>query len=60
VLKENVNVRRGPGLRQRVVTKVDKGEVYKIFQRKRNWLKIGYYQEGKEIGWVRNDLVWGE
>jgi uncharacterized protein YgiM (DUF1202 family) len=60
VLKEDVNVRRGPGLRHRVVTKVDKGEVYKIFQRQRNWVKIGYYQEGKEIGWVRNDLVWGE
>lgn len=60
VLKEDVNVRRGPGLRHRVVTKVDKGEVYKIFQRNSNWVKIGYYLENEEIGWVRSDLVWGE
>lgn len=60
VVKENVKVRRGPGLRHRVVTGVDKGEVYKIFQRRKNWLRIGYYREGREIGWVRHDLVWGE
>lgn len=60
VLKENVNVRRGPGLRHQVVTRVDKGEVYKIFARSGNWVKIGYYIEGEEIGWVRTDMVWGD
>jgi uncharacterized protein YgiM (DUF1202 family) len=59
VLKEKVNVRRGPGLWHRVVTIVGKGEVYKIFRRQQNWVKIGYYLEGEEIGWVRSDLVWG-
>ncbi len=60
VLKEQVNVRRGPGLRHRVVTKVEKGEVYKILQHNGNWVKIGYYLEGDAIGWIRDDLVWGE
>ncbi len=60
VLKDNVNVRRGPGLNHRVVTQVNRGEVYKIFQRNSNWVKIGYYLEGEEIGWIRNDLVWGD
>jgi uncharacterized protein YgiM (DUF1202 family) len=60
VLKENVNVRRGPGLRHRVVTQVDKGEVYRIFDHNGKWLKIGYYLEKEEIGWIRSDLVWGD
>ena len=60
VLKEDVNVRRGPGLRHRVVTQVDKGEVYRVFDQNGNWVKIGYYIEKEEIGWVRRDLVWGE
>jgi uncharacterized protein YgiM (DUF1202 family) len=59
VMKENVNVRRGPGLRNPVVTKVDKGEVYKVFGRSGEWVKIGYYMEREEIGWIRGDLVWG-
>jgi uncharacterized protein YgiM (DUF1202 family) len=60
VLKEKVNVRQGPGLRHRVVTTVDKGEVYKIFSRNGNWVKIGYYLEDEQIGWVRSDMVWGD
>jgi uncharacterized protein YgiM (DUF1202 family) len=60
VLKDQVNVRKGPGIRYKVVTKVSKGEVYKIFRQKKNWVKIGYYLEGEEIGWIRGDLVWGD
>ena len=60
VLKDKVNVRRGPGLRHKVVTKVNEGEVYKIFKQRKNWVKIGYYLEGEPIGWIRDDLVWGE
>lgn len=60
VLKDNVNVRKGPGLRHKVITKVNEGEVYKLFKEKGNWVKIGYYLEGEEIGWIRNDLIWGE
>ncbi len=60
VLKERINIRRGPGLRYRVVNKAERGEMYKIFGEKNDWVKIGYYLENKEIGWVRKDLVWGE
>ncbi|MBW1992431.1 MAG: SH3 domain-containing protein [Deltaproteobacteria bacterium] len=60
VLKERVNVRRGPGLKHKVVGQVDKGEVYRIFDRRGKWVKIGYYIEKEEIGWVRNDMVWGD
>ncbi|MFZ5450554.1 MAG: SH3 domain-containing protein [Thermodesulfobacteriota bacterium] len=60
VLPDSVNIRKGPGLRFRVVNKAEGGEIYKIFAEKGNWVKIGYYLENQPLGWVRNDLVWGE
>ena len=60
VLKDKVNVRKGPGRLHKVVSKVNKGEVYKLFKKKGNWVKIGFYLEGEPIGWIRNDLVWGD
>jgi uncharacterized protein YgiM (DUF1202 family) len=60
ILADNVNIRRGPSLRTRVVTKASQGEIYKVFAEKGKWVKIGYYLENEVVGWVRQDLVWGE
>jgi uncharacterized protein YgiM (DUF1202 family) len=60
VIPERVNIRRGPGLKFGVVNHGESGEVYKIFDEKGGWVKIGYYLENEEIGWVRSDMVWGE
>jgi uncharacterized protein YgiM (DUF1202 family) len=60
VIPDRINVRKGPGLRYRVVNQATGGEIYKIFEEKGNWVKIGYYLEDQELGWVRSDLVWGE
>ena len=59
VLGEDVNVRKGPGAEHEVVKKVVKGEVYKVVGRKGDWVKIAYYVEGDEIGWIRRDMLWG-
>jgi SH3-like domain-containing protein len=59
VVGEDVNVRKGPGAEHDVVKKIAKGEVYKIVGRKGEWVKIAYYVEGDEIGWVRKDMLWG-
>ena len=59
VIGDEVNVRKGPGSQHDVVKKVAKGEVYKVVGRKGEWVKIAYYIEGEEIGWIRNDLLWG-
>jgi SH3-like domain-containing protein len=59
VVGDDVNVRKGPGSDFEVVKKIAKGEVYKVFGRKGEWVKIGYYVEGDEIGWVRKDMIWG-
>jgi len=60
VLPDQVNIRQGPGLNYKVVDQVNHGSIYKFFEKKGQWVKIGFYLENKEIGWVRSDLVWGE
>ena len=60
VLAKNANIRKGPSLRRPVVKKASEGEIYKLFAEKGRWVKVGYYRENKVIGWIRDDLVWGE
>lgn len=60
VLVDNANIRKGPGLKYGVVMQADKGEIYKVFEKKGNWVQIGYYLEDEVVGWIRQDLVWGE
>jgi SH3-like domain-containing protein len=60
ILVDDANVRKGPSLRKPVVMRASKGEIYKIFGEKGSWVKIGYYLENEVIGWIRQDLVWGE
>jgi SH3-like domain-containing protein len=60
VLVEDANIRKGPSLRRPVVRQASKGEIYKIFDEKGEWVKVGYYLENEVIGWIRQDLVWGD
>jgi SH3-like domain-containing protein len=60
VLVDNANIRSAPGLKNRVVGQADRGEIYRIFEEKGNWVQIGYYFEREVIGWIRQDLVWGD
>jgi SH3-like domain-containing protein len=60
IMVEEANIRKGPSLRRPVVKQASKGEIYKIFDEKGEWVKVGYYLEDEVIGWVRQDLVWGE
>lgn len=60
ILVDQANVRKGPSLRKPVVMKASQGEIYKIFGEKGNWVEIGYYLENEVIGWVRQDMVWGD
>ncbi len=60
IMVEEANIRKGPSLRRPVVKQACKGEIYKIFDEKGEWVKVGYYLENEVIGWIRQDLVWGE
>jgi SH3-like domain-containing protein len=60
VLAENASIRKGPGLKGPVVKQASEGEIYKLFAEKGRWVKVGYYSKNEVIGWIRDDLVWGE
>lgn len=60
ILVDDANIRKGPNLNTPIVMKVSQGNIYKIFGEKGDWVKIGYYLENEKIGWIRDDLVWGE
>jgi SH3-like domain-containing protein len=60
ILVDNANIRKGPSLRMPIVMKASQGEIYKIFAEKSDWVHVGYYVENEKIGWIRDDLVWGE
>jgi SH3-like domain-containing protein len=57
---EEANIRKGPSVRKPVVKQASRGEIYKIFDEKGEWVKVGYYLENEVIGWIRQDLVWGD
>ncbi|MCK9375761.1 MAG: SH3 domain-containing protein [Syntrophobacterales bacterium] len=60
ILVDHANIRKGPSLGTPVVKTASKGEIFKIFGEKSDWVNIGYYLENEKIGWIRDDLVWGE
>ena len=60
VLVDDANIRKGPSLRKPVVIKASQGDIYKIFGEKGDWVNVGYYRENEKIGWIRDDLVWGD
>jgi SH3-like domain-containing protein len=60
VLAKNAHIRKGPSLKRPVVKLASEGEIYKLFAEKGRWAKVGYYWENEVIGWIRDDLVWGE
>jgi SH3-like domain-containing protein len=60
ILVKHANMRQGPSLRKPVVMQASKGEIYKIFGEKGQWVKVGYFLENEVVGWIRRDLVWGD
>lgn len=52
------NVRDEPSTKGEVADKVEYGEVFRVLARKGRWLKIATAK--RTIGWVRDDLTWGE
>jgi uncharacterized protein YgiM (DUF1202 family) len=59
ILVKIANVRSSAGRRHKVVTKVKRGEIYKVLAKNGNWVHLGYYFDDDPLGWVRSDLVFG-
>ena len=60
VLVEKANIRCAPSTAEKCVKRAHKGEIYRILEERSKWVRIGYYYEGAPVGWIRNDLVFGE
>jgi N-acetylmuramoyl-L-alanine amidase len=60
ILVDNANIRKGPSLNKPVIMKASQGNIYKIFGEKGDWVHVGYYLENEKIGWIHDDMVWGE
>lgn len=60
IMVDHANIRKGPNLNTPVVMEASRGNIFKIFGEKGDWVNVGYYQENEKIGWIRDDLVWGE
>ena len=55
---DKANVREGPSTSTDVLFTAERGEVFKIEERKDRWLKV--MDARGDGGWIRDDMSWGE
>nr|WP_321468134.1 SH3 domain-containing protein [uncultured Desulfobulbus sp.] len=60
ILVEKANVRSKATTNSKVVAVAEMGEIYTLLGKTGNWVKLGYYHGGAALGWIRDDLVFGE
>jgi SH3-like domain-containing protein len=60
ILVEMANIRGKASINSQVVATAKLGEIYTILAKNGNWVKLGYYHGDSEVGWIRNDLIFGE
>ncbi len=57
VLKEKVNLRRGPSIQHDIVLQLEKGQELMEFKREGKWVHVGAYGTEGTVGWVHGTLV---
>jgi SH3-like domain-containing protein len=55
---EEGNLRKGPGTQHELLEKVTYGEAFRVVKRKGRWLRIA--NKARVVGWIRDDLTWGD
>ena len=55
-IKEDCNIRSGPGTNYGIVFKAEKGVAFKILNRKGSWIHVQHADGDK--GWIYKSLVW--
>ncbi len=58
VKKKIVNLRSGPGKKNKIVRQAQKGVVFRTLDKKGSWVKV-LHEEEKVTGWVLRSLLWG-
>ena len=57
VRSPSANVRKGPGTRHRVLRRAEYGEVFRILDRRKSWVRVR--GEDGRTGWIARGLLWG-
>ncbi len=60
VLFDKAPIRQGPSPKKPVIKQASKGDIFKIYGDKGQWVKLGYYLENDVAGWIRQDQIWGD
>ena len=55
-IKDNCNVRSGPGTSHTVLFTIEKGIPFKVLKREGNWIHIEHADGDR--GWIHKSLVW--
>ena len=55
-IKENCNIRTGPGTQYSIAFQAEKGVAFKILSRKGRWIHVQHADGDR--GWIYNTLVW--
>jgi len=59
VVKEtSINVRQGPGTKNPVLFRAEKGVAFKVISEESNWLQVEHANGTK--GWLFKNLIWGD
>ena len=54
--KDLCNIRSGPGTKEEIILKVEKGIPFKVVKRKGHWIHVEH-ADG-DTGWIHDSLVW--
>lgn len=54
---DKINIRNGPGTKNKIVGKAYYGVVFKTLKRQSGWVKVKH--ESGLIGWIKENLLWG-
>ncbi len=57
VLKDKVNLRKGPSIEHPIVLQLEKGQELMEFKRDGKWVHVGAYGTEGTVGWVHRTLV---
>ena len=60
ILANKANVRSAANPKSQIVANAEMGEIYSILAKNGQWVQLGYYQDKSVLGWIRDDLVFGD
>ena len=60
ILTNRANIRSAASGDAPVVTHGETGVIYKVLAKKDGWVHLGFYETDGPVGWIRDDLVFGE